>query len=219
MLDRKPAGYSYIEREGEKSVTTVKEDESRRELVQRASRFTSTPASNSIPLLLFPDSGGCYRPPHRCAPMNFNSCPSDPGEKEHRKYIFLLFFVRHEIKRERRPTSRWKRECFARWRWLFSIVRPGRSISLVHSCTLPAIKIHIRTSSPIFNASFTFIRPRVFIESRVFIDTNGIVEANWKFVSLAKASIDRSDLVSSIFLISLAIARGDKWRDAMDEGF
>ena len=159
--------------------------------------------------------------------MNFNSCPSDPGEKEHRKYIFSFFFVRLARNRER-ERERAKDDVSLKTR----VLRPmtltvldrqarSRSTSLVHSCTLSIIKIHIRTFADIqckFRVS-RFIRPRAFIETRVFIDTNGIVEANWIFVSLAKARIDRFVPCSvDLFILIMAIARGisDATRETKD---
>ena len=210
-LDRKRGLFVHRKRERERE--REREERNYSKETKRAcpeSRFTSTPAGNSIPPLLFPDSGGCYRPPHRCAPMNFNSCPSDPGEKEHRKYIFFLFPNGWlEIKRakadvvENESVSPDDADCSR---------SSARSSNLSCTTRTPAtIKIRIRTSADIqckFHASH-FIGPCFYWHGWKS------EEANWKFVSLVKARTDRSNLVSPIFLFQLAIARGNMtgiWR-------
>lgn len=122
------AGYSYIylhkldrcemervrEKEREKKYDYCKET-GVGESLPRASRFTSAPASNPIPSLLFPNSGGCYRPPHHCTPMNFNSSRRIPGKGTPQIYFFLFRTVRRNKENEGR--RRWKREWLNRWRW------------------------------------------------------------------------------------------------------
>lgn len=100
-------------------------------------------APSIAPSSSFSRLGGCYRPPHCCAPMNFNSSRRIPGKGTPQIYFFLFFFSfspsfflsfflyfflpslfrTARRNKENEGRRRRKREWFNRWRWrTFSIV-------------------------------------------------------------------------------------------------
>ena len=86
------------EREIERKKKGKKKERSAR-LLQRSqslSRASVLPhplltAPSIAPSSSFSRLGGCYRPPHRCAPMNFNSSRRIPGKGTPQIYFFLFF--------------------------------------------------------------------------------------------------------------------------------